>query len=141
MKALVHCSEKKNKMQDIVPLGQGRCPVLVTQDVLQHAWTQLGFPLLPSGAGTWGQASFESHQCLCCCVNVLHVLSSQRATCSRRATRCLSMAQNICAKRLAQLLLAKVPSIPPLPTLPPKLLLLGQFTPLSVASSGLTKGL
>lgn len=140
MKTSVHCSEKKNP-QNIVPLGQGRCPVLVTQDVLQHPWTQLGFPLLPSGAGTWGLTSLESHQCLCCCMNVLHVLSSQRATCSCRATHCLSMVQNGCAKRFPHFLLAKVSSVLPLPTLPPKLLLLGQFTLFSIASSGLSKGL
>lgn len=69
-----------------------------------------------------------THQCLCCCMNVLHVLSSQRDTCSCRATRHLSMVQNVRARRFARFLLAKASPVLPLPTEPPKLLLLGQFS-------------
>lgn len=144
VKALVHCRDKKKPKMfcaKIVPLGQERCPVLVTQDVLQHPWAQLGFLLLPSRVGTWGQASLESHQCLCYCMNVLNMLSSQRTMYSCRATRCLSVVQNVCAKRFAHFLLAKVSSILLLPTLPPKLLLWGQFTPFRMGSSGLSRGL
>ena len=77
-------------------LGRGKSPSLVTQGVLQHPQPQLSFTLLQPGAGSWGQAPFENHRCLCCCMKVLHMLSSQWAIHSGR-TCCLSTVQNVCS--------------------------------------------
>lgn len=109
VEALGYCNENKMRC-DVVVLADGCC--LVRKGALQHPWPWLGFTLLQSGAWSWGQAPFENHRCLCCCMKVLHMLSSQQVIPSC-GTCCLSMVQNICAKRFAQFLLAKVILIPP----------------------------